>query len=205
MSLLPDARREYTAFEMGVSRLGRGRFEYAASYVLSTNYGNYTGVFASDYDTDAAANFGQQFDDSLQVINGTGLLPNDRTHVLKLLAAWHPSRTVSLGATAVWQSGTPYSVFEEAGVAHRFVVTRGTAGRTPSVYDINLRATWSPAITTAQPSLRVILDVFHLASRRTPIEIDQNLDEGGAANPNFGKPRQYQSPMTARLGVSIER
>jgi hypothetical protein len=73
------------------------------------------------------------------------------------------------------------------------------------VYDINLRATWSPPIAATQASLRVILDVFHLASRRTPIEIEQNLDDGGAANPNFGKPRQYQSPMTVRLGVSVGR
>jgi hypothetical protein len=49
----------------------------------------------------------------------------------------------------------------------------------------------------------VILDVFHVASRQTPIIFEQRRETDGTPNPKYGKPAQYQPPMTARLGVSI--
>lgn len=205
LAYLPRARRDYSALELTVDRLGRGWLEYAASYVLSRTYGNYTGVYSSDFDVDAAANFGPQFEDTLLVHNDTGLLPNDRTHVLKVFGAWRPRPSFSLGATAVWQSGTPISETTQFGLAFHFLSRRGSLGRTPSLLDLNLRATWEPARAGAS-SLRIVLDAFHVASRRTPILVDQvRIDEGGSSNPSFGTPRLYQSPMTVRLGFSLGR
>ena len=205
LDFLPDPRREYTALELGAQRAGASAVDYGVSYVLSETYGNYPGVFDSDDGTDLAANFTPQFEDTLSLRNGTGLLPNDRTHSLKAYAVWRARPDLSVGATGIWQSGTPLSEMAtnpELGYGHVFLATRGTKGRTPSIVDVNLRVTYEPVIRSTY-SPRIILDVFHVASRRRAVEIDQFRELGGAANPNYGKPLQYQSPMAIRLGVTL--
>jgi hypothetical protein len=205
LSFLPRPRRAYTALELTVDRSGRGPLAVAASYVLSRNHGNYTGVFDMDNGADLAANFGPQYDDSLQLQNASGLLPNDRTHALKIYGAWRPRSPVSVGGTMVWQSGTPlteYATHPSLPGRAIFLSPRGTAGRTPSLLAINLRFTWAP-VRTIGPETRLILDLFQVASRRSATLVDQVRSIGGVNNPNYGNPVQYQAPMAMRVGVTI--
>jgi len=205
LGFLPDPRREYTALEVGAQRAGMGVLDYGVSYVLSENYGNYPGVFDSDDGTDLAANFTPQFEDTLTLKNGTGLLPNDHTHSLKAYAVWRLRSSLLVGATGVWQSGTPLSELAtnpNLGYGHVFLKQRGTSGRAPSVIDMNLRVTYAP-VERRSYLPRIVVDVFHVASRRRAVEIDQFREIGGSANPNYRKPLQYQSPVTARLGVAF--
>ena len=57
---------------------------------------------------------------------------------------------------------------------------------------------------------RIFLDVFHVASNRTPIGYDQihyhNLDADGNQidpNPTYGEAIRFFPPMSARLGMEM--
>ena len=93
-----------------------------------------------------------------------------------------------------------------------FLRPRGSAGRTESVLDASLRVTYAfPPWrgTTVRP--KVYLDLFHLGNRRTPVRLDDvhylALDADripSVPNPTYGRPEVFQSPMSARLGVTVD-
>jgi hypothetical protein len=56
----------------------------------------------------------------------------------------------------------------------------------------------------------MILDVFHVASQRQPVDFEQlhyfNIDENGNQinpNPLYGRAIRYQPPMAVRLGLEV--
>jgi hypothetical protein len=102
----PKAKRKYTALELTFERLSDERLTFLISYVLSRTRGNYTGLFGSEVGQ-AAPNVTAQFDFVEQTPLGTGLLANDRSHVLKFFGAYRFSFGLTAGATFSWQSGTP--------------------------------------------------------------------------------------------------
>lgn len=63
------------------------QFRYRASYVLSRTWGNYTGLFGSDIGIPVPS-LTNTFFQSHQATNSSGLLPNDRPHVLKLVGSY---------------------------------------------------------------------------------------------------------------------
>jgi hypothetical protein len=91
------------------------------------------------------------------------------------------------------------------------LVPRGSAGRTPAIFDLNLRFTYDFSRILPQiKSTRLVLDVFHVGSKRTPVNYEQvhyyNQDMAGNQinpNPNYGLPSRYQPPMSIRLGFEI--
>jgi hypothetical protein len=57
---------------------------------------------------------------------------------------------------------------------------------------------------------KLILDIFHIGSQRTPVSYEQvhyfNIDENGNQinpNPNYGRATRYHPPMTVRLGMEL--
>jgi NAD(P)-dependent dehydrogenase (short-subunit alcohol dehydrogenase family) len=75
-----------------------------------------------------------------QAHNSTGLLPNDRTHVFKLVTTYQVKRSLAAGAFFTWQSGTPLTEFGSGPLTFpRFLSPRGSVGRTPAITDLNLR------------------------------------------------------------------
>jgi hypothetical protein len=210
LDFLPKARRTYSALELTLARWGSHRFQGQASYVLSRTHGNYTGLFSSDA---GVATPGQNLALLLpeQAANSTGLLPSDRTHVVKLAGSYQLGLGLTVGSFNVIQSGTPLS---ELGASWQgssvpvFLVTRGSAGRTPTIWDANLRLEYALPLPAARGSGRLVLDLLHIGSPRRGTVIEQarflGLDESGAQtlpNPNFGKATAYQPPMAARLGL----
>jgi Carboxypeptidase regulatory-like domain len=212
LSNFPRARRRYTALELTFERLGDARFTFLMSYVLSRTWGNYTGLFASDV-SQGAPNVSAQFDFVEQTPNGTGLLPNDRTHVLKFFGAYRFDFGLTTGASFLWERGTPLS--EYGGIFTgppywSFLRPRGTAGRTPTIWDLNLRFTYLVPVRRASPRPEVVLDLFHVGSPRRAVTFDQvhytGVDQVGnqtGANVNYGVVTQYQPPMSARLGLLV--
>jgi hypothetical protein len=181
--------------------------------VLSRSHGNYTGLFASDV-PDGGANISAQFDFPEQLVNGRGLLPNDHPHVLKFHGAYRLHFGLTMGTSLVWQSGAPLNEYGATSVGApywSFVRQRGTVGRAPSVWDLNLRFTYAlpfPPSSRAKPQL--VLDVFHVGNPRRAVLIDQTrftaLDDAGnqiAPSPTYGAVARYQEPMSARLGIVV--
>jgi hypothetical protein len=211
LRVLPKKERDYRALVLTAERSGSQKLSFLASYVLSRNHGNYPGLFNSDLDIPFPNNGGLG-GRSEQYVDATGLLPNDRTHVLKISGSYRWDYPLTVGASFSWQSGTPLS--ERGGCATASIpclihlVQRGTAGRTLSIWDLNLRFTYAlPWRTQKSWRQRLILDVFHLGSQREPVNFDQvkfrNQENGIQVDPNptFGLATRFQPPTAVRLGI----
>jgi len=184
-----------------------------ASYVLSRTYGNYPGLFNSDFNG-PYPNGNTSFDVLEALANGEGLLPNDIPHVLKLAGCYQVNSAVTVGTVLHWQSGTPLNEFGGSRTGppiYNFLRKRGTAGRTPAIWDLSLRLTFTPRIgASGSWEPKITVDFLHVGSQRKPIEYDQihyfNVDEAGNQinpNPNYGKAIRYQPPMAIRLGAEV--
>jgi hypothetical protein len=90
-------------------------------------------------------------------------------------------------------------------------VPRGTAGRAPALWDLNLRATYDFPGLGLPIQGRLVADVQHIGNPREVIRVDQvrfrSLDpatgEQSEPNENFMKPVLYQDPMTLRIGLEF--
>jgi hypothetical protein len=214
LSFLPKVKRNYTALELTLEKSGSKKFNFLASYVLSRNYGNYPGLFLADFGVGVALpNATNPFDFPELLINATGLLPNDRTHVFKFSASYGWNFGLTSGISFSWQSGTPLSEIGGSQIPGYpgFIRQRGTAGRTPSLWDLNLRLVYDLS-WVGRNSLKphLILDTFHIGSRRTPVVFDQihyfNADENGNQinpNPLYGRATRFQPPMAVRMGLEL--
>ena len=209
-AFLPSPRREYTALELGVEGDSR-RLRYRASYVLSRTWGNYTGLYSSDEAYPSPGANGSFFW-PYQAANSTGLLANDRTHVVKLTAAFRAGVGLVAGTFVTWQSGTPLNEFgagPSGPGAPAFLAPRGSVGRTPAIWDMNLRLTYDTPWPTASRA-RLVLDVLHVGNPQEVVRLDQihfqTLDANGVQtneNPRYLGPVAFQPPMTARLGLEM--
>jgi hypothetical protein len=92
-----------------------------------------------------------------------------------------------------------------------FIRQGGTAGRTPSLWDLNLGASYTlPVPATSRWRPRLTLDVLHVGSPEKAANYDQvhyfNLDAGGNEidpNPTYREPTAYQPAMAVRLGLEV--
>jgi hypothetical protein len=92
-----------------------------------------------------------------------------------------------------------------------FLRPRGTAGRTPSIWDLSFRLTYGfNRFIGSNVNSKLILDAFHLFSQREAVNIEQKhyfaVDANGnqvSVNPNYLRPLLYQPPTTVRLGLEV--
>ncbi|MHC4790963.1 MAG: TonB-dependent receptor [Planctomycetota bacterium] len=212
LSFLPSPEREYKAMELTVERRSGEKLNFSAFYVLSRVHGNYTGLYDLDSRTaQPGNNTSLQFKE--QVPNSSGLLPNNRTHVFKFYGWYQFTSRFIAGSFFTLQRGTPLNEFGTIGFFNRtkFLVPRGSAGRTPTIWDLNLRFTYDlRGFGKSKFNSRLILDVLHIGNPREVVDVEQkhfqSIDDEGNQfnpNPNFGKAIAYQPPMTVRLGLEI--
>jgi len=213
MSAWPEIQREYTALEIILSSSTLTNFNFQLSYILSRLYGNYTGF----YDTDGIyyGPINPQYDTPEQLVDGTGLLPHDRTHTLKFFGSYHFDFGLSVGTSFFISSGKPLSIrggHSYGPPYYRFLQQRGTNGRTPTVWDLNFRLAYElNRIFGFNKKIRFIADILHVASKKAATDYDEikyfTLDENGNQtdpNPNYGQPRRFQPPMSLRLGIEVD-
>lgn len=205
LSDFPKPQRDYTALIITLEHQLGDNFHFLASYVLSRNYGNYAGLYDS-YLHGSFPNYASTFDDIEQLQKGTGLLPNDRTHVFKLSGSYSFQFGLTVGTSFTWQSGTPLSELADWG---RFITQRGTVGNTPAIWDLNARFTYD-LTQLGTWRARLIMDILNIASQRKPVDIVQqhyfDVDENGQPinlNPNYGLAWRYQPPMSIRFGMEV--
>ncbi len=200
---LPAASHRYDAMELTLQDFSNGPAHLLVSYVLSRDWGNYSGLWIGDGEAPNATN---AFDSRDSLSLSAGLLPSDRTHALKLQGSYRFRSGLTLGSFGYWQSGTPLN--DLGFTLHygpAFLEPRGTAGRTPAVWDLNLRADQPIGSTRAH----LILDVQHIGNPRRAIAIEQlqysdRNDDGTPIDPvvTYGRVLVYQLPMSIRLGVT---
>jgi hypothetical protein len=152
-----------------------------------------------------------------------GLLNNDRTHQFKFYGSYHiPSgflKGLVVGAAGAVMSGIPISKYGEHfsyGTMERFVTTRGTEGRTDSVWWLDLHFEYPFTVSNVQVS--AILDVFNVFNilgndvSMAATNVDQEWSWGiysTDANPAEGTnefyrdPISYQDPWKLRFGLRL--
>ncbi|MEN8144760.1 MAG: carboxypeptidase regulatory-like domain-containing protein [Gemmatimonadota bacterium] len=209
LDFLPRLKRDYTALGLTVERAGSGPLQFLASYVLSRTHGNYTGLFASDVNFKVPGN-NLSLTLAEQARNSTGLLPNDRTHVFKLFGSYRFHSGLTVGTFFSLKSGTPLNEFEPDPILLRplFLVERGSAGRTPALWDWDIRLTYD--LLSLARSSRIIADVSNIGSPRRAALVEQFRNSGVDAmtgeqipNPTFGQPLLHQSPISLRVGFEV--
>jgi hypothetical protein len=213
LSFAPRPERQYTALVLTFERPISNGYSFSLSYVLSRTYGNYPGLFNSDNEQ-FNPNATTTFDVAESFANSTGLLPNDVTHMLKFSGSYEFDSGLSAGATFLVQSGVPVNEFGGTSFGPgwaTFLQPRGYAGRTPALWDLNVRLTYNiAALTSTSWRPRLILDILHLASQRKPTALNQmhyfTRDANGNQidpNPFYLTPTHYQLPMSVRLGIEL--
>ena len=213
MTAFPEMQRDFTAVELILGSGSMRNFNFQLSYILSRSYGNYTGFY--DTETEGYGPVNRQYDTPEQLINGTGLLPQDRTHTFKFLGSYYFDFGLSAGTSFFISSGKPLSLKGGHSVGpprSTFLEPRGTNGRTPTLWDLNLRLTYElNKLFGFNKRIRLIADILHVASDKTAVEYDEvkyfNVDEEGNqvdANPNYGQPIRFQPPMSLRLGLEVD-
>jgi hypothetical protein len=213
LSDFPEARREHKSLEFYYQKSGGDRFHFLTSYALSRTYGNYSGLFDTDW-LSPWPNFTYAFNFVETMENSTGLLPHDRTHVFKFSGSYLVGYGLTTGVSFFWMSGAPKTEWGGSTLGEpwiKIIDGRGKAGRMPSLWDLNLRFSYdmqSIGISGLQP--RFIMDLYHVGNPRRTVKNDEthynSLDEDGNQadpNPNYDRPFLFQPPMAMRLGIEL--
>jgi hypothetical protein len=209
LAAMPRARQRYAALELSLERTTAGPLYLLGSYVLSRNVGNYTGMYATDMML-VLPNSGPQYDVPDAMTNAYGLLPNDRTHVFKLAASYRFRSNVTLGGFLTIASGTPRSEGGQSAYGNywTFISPRGSAGRTPAIWSLDLHGAFELPVSQMQRVRpRLLIDVFNVGSPRKPVLYDQKhylTPDRTGVNSNYGAVIGYQPPTSARVGMVVD-
>jgi outer membrane receptor protein involved in Fe transport len=231
----PKPERNYDAVTVFLNRTFSDGWLAQASYTWSRLSGNYPGLFRPE-NAQLDPNILSDFDLVSLLENRSGLLPFDRTHAIKLFGAkefnFSNDLSASLGLSYRGNSGVPISYLgahPAYGLGEAFILTRGTAGRTPWINNIdsNIGVNYRVSKTNV---VSLSLDVFNIFNFQEYTNVDQNYTnvavlpiEGGKVdgeltpdkvtrtngkaltdadlNRNFKNPTQYQAPRQVRIGL----
>jgi outer membrane receptor protein involved in Fe transport len=218
----PELVREYRALQLAFQKRLRDNWQLFGSYVYSRLEGNYGGTLADD-----TRFVFPDLPDS--TANTSGSLANDRSHQAKLYGSYQWSFGLTSGLVAQYLSGTPISKrgtfstrpFFSRGL--RFITPRGSAGRTPDLFTLDLHLGYTLRIG-GPLSVSVFGDLFNVADAQKAVIVDEiwtnarantaNPNECGGpgtgpgtscplGNPNWGGPVTFQDPRTLRLGIRL--
>jgi outer membrane receptor protein involved in Fe transport len=206
------ARRYYRALEFTATKRFSNNYQFIASYVYSSLTGNYEGLYRND-NGQADPNITSLFDLTSLLANAYGRLPNDRPHQLKFDGSYQTPWKLMLSGSFRAQSGIPINALIPHAVYGNnegFGVPRGSAGRTPSIYNLDLGA-YYPIQFGERRQLRFQLDWFNVFNSQRALRVDDTslltLGVTGIPdlpNPTYGTGTIFQFPSSLRLGVKFQ-
>jgi hypothetical protein len=202
----PKPVRNYRALEITAEKRFSNHWMMQGSYVLSRLDGNYEGLFSND-NGQLDPNITSKYDIPSLLVNAYGLLPNDRTHVLKLYGGYFfENIPLELSGNFTLQSGTPISALgadDAYGLNEGFAKVRGTAGRTPTIWTLDLGAQYTFKIYKSNLALRA--DIFNVTNEQRTTVVDQTyntLNTLPTQNyPYFKMERAHQAARQIRLAI----
>lgn len=201
----PKPVRIYKALELTIDKRFSNNWQLGGSYVLSRLHGNYEGLFSND-NGQLDPNITSKYDIPSLLVNGYGLLPNDRTHVLKLYGSYSFPFGLDLSGVFQLQSGTPISKLgadDAYGMNEGFCAKRGTAGRTPTTWTFDLGARYHFKLWKTELAFRV--DILNLFNCQKTTRVDQTYNtestEDVQTYPYFKMETEHQRARRVRLAV----
>lgn len=220
--LSPKARRTYKALEL----FWDGNWDRTfmqATYTLAYSKGNTEGGVKSDIGQDDT-NVTQDFDYKELAEDSYGYLPNDRRHSLKLFGSYALTEEFSVGTNLLVQSGRPKNclgvLYPYHGGIHPYGssffrcgtttaggrdgpserVPRGTAGRLPWTYQVDLSVAYTPQWAEG---LTAKMDVFNVFNQQESIAVDDRAEDAATGTPvsTYLVPRAYQPPREFQFSL----
>jgi len=214
-TLFPEAYNTYKAVDL-TFEWKRSNSRLFASYTWSRLQGNYEGVVSSS-NGQADGNITASWDYYPYV--GSGLLPLDRTHSIKIygmqtfVLGGNPLRA---GFNILWQSGVPYGLWDDGssstpqlpdiGVYGDSTPQNGKIGdkgRTPSHTNLDFSLDYEFTLSK-KVKLVPMLSVFNLLnSRTTATVLEQATDSGGSPFPagKWSSATSWYAGRSVLLGV----
>ncbi|MFZ6767932.1 TonB-dependent receptor [Undibacterium sp. Di26W] len=214
-------KREYTALEFMLEHPMRNSWYGKFNYTWSRSEGNQEGLTKSD---NAQSDVGNSslWDFPETMINGSGLLPNDRTHQFKAYGLYEINPEFAIGGNLLVASGRPKSLTcnipsamdqEGLGLSQYGSIFylcpassgvpngRGAAGRLPRDTRLDLNFMYKPSLVKG---LLLKIDILNVFNKQTVQSIDEGYNvrlAGDAVSPTAGQELSYTAPRSVRLSV----
>ena len=221
-------KRYYRAAEFTLQRAFRDSWQLTASYTYSRSQGNYEGLFMSGYEQ-LDPNITALYDIPSFGVNAEGKLRSDRPVNLKVHSSYRFPFGLTVSEGFYYSSGIPYGalapeLYNGYGDGTINLVPRGSAGRTPNFWSLDLHADYALPLFGGgmDRSLSFIVDVFNVTNQKETLEVDQDyyyeamngswdtdasgnpvLTPSQAASPYYATPFLLQSPRSVQLGVKF--
>ncbi len=214
-----DKVREYGGIELALRKMLAGdRLQLIASYT----YARTKGLWGSGEDDEISEDYGST---PYSYWNQWGYVEQDRPHSLKFNGSYLLPYDFSVGASASYWSGKPYTVIGTVktsstgpweGVSFSgYHLTPTGSDRLPSLWrlDLHLEKNFKLGPVTAG----LVFDVFNATDNQEATDLDANVgtitlagDEPGAtytvtdANSRFGEYTLWQAPRSYFFAVKVE-
>ncbi|HEV8657640.1 MAG TPA: TonB-dependent receptor [Thermoanaerobaculia bacterium] len=215
----PKPKRTFKGVQLDATKRFSNNWQGIASYLYSKLDGNFDGEFAPFTNVGADPNISAAYDyydfftngKDLTKITNTGPLSNDRRHQFKVSGVYETPYRLSVGLSAYWRSGTPFTRYGYSDAYGRyefFLTKRGGEGRMPSNYDADLHLGYPILVSNVKVNL--LFDVFNVFNTQRPILLDERWgfqesdnDSATPVNPGYGQPVLRTPPTSARVGVRV--
>jgi hypothetical protein len=234
---------DYDAVQFTADKRFSDNWSLQASYTWSRLWGTFEGFYREDngqsdpgitslydfptndpsYTAIGVPQFGYQGDIRFLGRAGAGLLPLDRTHVIKVFGNYAFPWGLNLGLGQTMNSGKPltglaanpnYTNGGEIPLTPRgqgIQTIDGFKKRTPFEYETSLHADYGIRLG-GDRRIVLLADVFNLFNLQRTTDYDNWSELSlGVANPDFGKPvsqnvagPQFQVPRQIRFGARFE-
>jgi hypothetical protein len=189
---VPDAKRIFRGIELVARKQFSNTLWAQASYLYSSLRGNYSGAIREiDGQTDPGINADYDYNQFLH--NSYGDLELDRPHQGRLDVVYNSPLGISAGAQFYVRSGLPitkYGFFNNFYPTDLFLDPRGSDGRTPTDYEMNLSLGYN--INVGPVTLTPQAYLYNILNRQTVTAIDSNFNSAGSfvvnpASPFYGQ------------------
>ena len=219
----PQAERTYTSIDLFAEHPMRNGWYGKAMYSWSKSKGNMEGQTRSDTgQTDIGTSAAWDYPEFQ--LDSYGLLPNDRTHSLKMYGFYEINPELSVGANALIQTGRPKTclgtnlasehgendpfgeVYGGPGYGAEYYhcggkpAPRGTLGKLPTERRLDLNLTYRPGM---MKDLAFKVDVFNVFNSQTVVARQETYDDGSTndmAN-NYNEARTLAAARTMKFTV----
>jgi hypothetical protein len=205
-------RRYFRGLEVTAQKRLADNWLLFASYLYGNLKGNYDGAFRAIGGFFARnPNITDDFDYPEFQVNAYGKLTLDRTHTVKLQAAYVFPFNLTVSASGYYQSGTPLSRlgwWNGYEGPELFITPRGSEGRSPDTYEVDFHLDYGLCVRGV--TIHFLADLFNALNRQRTIEVDQvwafdqaDNESPTPTNDHYGFPNTFQQPRTLRLGLRV--
>jgi hypothetical protein len=212
----PKAGNKYSSVDFTLDKK-TDRDTFSFSYTWSRLEGNYEGVVSSS-NGQADGNITASFDYYPYV--GYGLLPNDRTHVVKLYASHRfdmAGNDLNMGFNWTYMSGNPVSLFDDGSSSNPPIPDLGgygnatpqngqlgQFGRTPALNNVDAHIDYVYKLG-GKSRLIPSIDMFNVFNTRYATGVyQQAMDQSGSPDLRYGQATDWQIGRRYRFGIKFQ-